>query len=85
MKRFENHSCMLMQALCLRRKKQHTLIVMILMIKTVGFLGSSGGGCSISLQAEERDTKTEDLSETDNDASKECPDAAPDEKNQYGC
>lgn len=27
-----------------------------------------------------KETKTEDLGETDNDASKECPDAVPDEK-----
>lgn len=56
------------------------LIVVILIIKTVGFLGSSGGGCPTSLQVEERDTKTEDLGETYNDASKECLDAVPDEK-----
>lgn len=48
--------------------------------KKVGFLGSSGDDCPASLQAEERDTKTEDPGETNNDVSEECLDAVPDEK-----
>ena len=46
------------------------LIVVILIIRTVRFLGSSGGGCITSLQAEKRDVKTEDLGEIDNVANK---------------
>lgn len=46
------------------------LIVVILIIRTVRVLGSSGGGCLTSLQAEERDTKIEDLGEIDNVANK---------------
>ena len=43
---------------------------MILIIRTVRVLGSFGGSCLTSLQAEERDTKIEDLGETNNVANK---------------